>query len=584
MNSTHTDTDLSSYREPINTLLSALARQNVIDLEALAAPPGSDLAQALAALYGSGVMARLRDVVTAAARELGTFKPKARTGAALAGIVRKRLALSQNAPGGCTVPTERKPDPALLGRLRQKHLLEGLHALLEADFDALDPAIGDASCEMRPFFLLDLRQRLLCALDAMAVRLPTALRQLTTYRARHAADPDETAISTAKDLAADPEGAEDMALWRRLTDALAMPGDPVDARLFLSLCRGYALATSLQEDEFLLPVSGRVRRSHPLAADPWGLDTLGRMTVALMAWAASDVVRRRPTPALEAAAVMLAMPRAYKDMEGARLPLLPIYEAMRVILTYECLAGRPLVLSLIRLGRRWSGREYRYELLGAGPMLLAPTVDGRYETPGDLTPFMRLPGYVFRCFSVVDVDAPGAGLLDPALTMADVKRRLAAGDVVTHVLAYAAAHPPFADGAEVSELAMGSLHPNALCHAATDMRTPLSLFAANTDPAQEFAALRGHAVARGAIDVRYSVRLGRDAVRRLDTVLDFAPIHIHAGTMVGEIARLSQAASALNGVAVGERYSLKAKRSESRIFRQTLPAAEADIIRLVRRA
>jgi hypothetical protein len=584
MNSTHPDTDLSAHRELINTLLSAMARQNATDLDALIAPPGSDLARALAALYGSGAMAALRDVLAAAVGELEELKLKARSGAALAGIVRKRLALSQKAPGRQPALRERRLDPALLGRLRQKHLMEGLHALIAGDFDALDPAIGDASCEMRPFFLLDLRQRALRALEVMGIRLPTAQRLMAAYRARHAADPDETAIRTAADLAADPEEAEDMALWRQIADALTMPGDPVDARLFLSLCRGYTLATSLQEDDFLLPVSSRVRRKHPLSVDPWGLEALGRMTVALMAWAAADVVRRRPAPALEAAAVMLAKPRAFKDMEGARLPLLPIYEAMRVILTYECLAGRPLILSLIRLGRRWSGTEHRFELIGASPMLLVPDADGRYGTPGDLTPFMRQPGYVYRCFSVIDLDAPGAGLLDPALAMADVKRRLAAGDVVTHLLAYAAAHPPFADGAEVSEAAMGSLHPNAQRHAATELRMPLSLFAANADPLAEIAALRAHAAARGAVDARYSVRLGRDAVRRLDVSLDFAPIHIHAGTMVGEIARLSRLSSALAGVTVGERYNLKAKRSEDRIIQRAAAPEEADVMRLVRRA
>lgn len=193
MNSTHPDTDLSAHRELINTLLSAMARQNATDLDALITPPGSDLARALAALYGSGAMAALRDVLAAAVGELEELKLKARSGAALAGIVRKRLALSQKAPGRQPALRERRLDPALLGRLRQKHLMEGLHALIAGDFDALDPAIGDASCEMRPFFLLDLRQRVLRALEVMGIRLPTAQRLMAAYRARHAADPDETA-------------------------------------------------------------------------------------------------------------------------------------------------------------------------------------------------------------------------------------------------------------------------------------------------------------------------------------------------------------------------------------------------------
>lgn len=584
MNSRQSDNTFSSYRDPINILLSALARQNATDLEALIVLPGADLEQALAVLYGSGVMAALRDVLTAAGGELLALKPKARSGAALAGIVRKRLALTQNAPGRRAVPVERKSDPTLIGRLRQKHLLEGVHALIAGDFDAIDPAIGDASCEMRPFFLLDLRERVLRALDVMGVRLPTALRLIAAYRARHADDPDETAIIAADDLTTDPEAAEDMALWRRLTGALSMPGDPVDAKVFLSLCRGYSLATSLQLDEFLLPVSSRMRRKHPLSADPWGLEMLGRMTVDLMAWAAADIVRRRPTAATEAAAAVLSKPRAFKDMEGARLPLLPIYEAMRTILAYECLAGRPLILSLIRLGRRWSGTEHQFDFMGASPMLLIPATDGRYVTPGDLTPFMRQPGYVYRCFSVIDLDAPRVGLLDPALTMADVKRRMAAGDVVAHLLAYAAVHPPFADGAEVSKRAMGSLRLIPKRHGVKELRLPLSLFATETEPMEEIAALRAHAEGRGAVDVRYSVRMGRDAVRRLDATLDFAPIHIHAGTMVGEIARLSRLSSVMTGAAVGERYDLKAKRSDNVIFHPATTTTDAEIMRLVRRA
>lgn len=579
MTALFTAEEIGRYRDDFNAILTALARHNVFKPENL--PDAAALAS-IERLRAAGLYDRLHSVLMAAYDELAGLKPSTRSGATLAGLARRRAGLKQHAPQTrrpAEVAAPSRPDHAVMDKLRGKHLIEAMQALLTHNFDALDPALGDASCEMRPFFLLDLSDRLQGSAADMGLSPPALAEAASRYQQRHRQDNEETGVIA--DDAADPD---EMALWHRLTQALARPDDPVDAADFLALCRGYTVAASLQVDEFALPVASRLRRRHPLSADDAAMERLGRMTCALMAWASARLARWSPSPLLEEVAAVLRQPRGRKQMEGATLPLVPIYEAMRSVLGYEWMAGRPIVLSLIRLARWRQGSRQRFKLLGASPMVLRPDDAGlgQFVTPSDLTPLMRRSCYVFRSFMVMDLDGPGEGLLDPGLTMVEVKRRLAV-DPLGYLLAYAAVHPPFADGAETLEPPAGSTRLETPKYGGR-VNTPFRLFCEG-DLASELAALRALARARGAADVRYTDRDDRNKVRRLAATLDFAPIHIHAGTPVTEIARLSKLAAAVENLLVGDRYDLKFKRSEE--YRRDLrPVADWNdaVINLVRRA
>ncbi len=571
------ETEIISFdergREVVNTLISGLVRYDLMSVDNLCKSDEPNIKDAWESLSVQQQEV-FKDSFLAALQDLSSLKQKQRTAAALAGRIRSRLRITKNAPNSkvsaSNSESRHETAPDLITRLRQKHRYEALHCLLLGEFDGIDPAIGDAACEMRPGFILDLSERLHGILASIGMRRPVVDLLVEAYRRRHDGDAADDTIKTLEDIAEDDPKYDDIRLWDYLLRAIQHDDDPIDVPQFLEYCRTYTVAASFTLDEFGLPVSSRLKRRHLLVTTD-GVCGLAEMTKKIMLHMAERVAQAMQQQqwsaeaAVAQAAQVLTDCQVYKDSDHGRLPLLPIFEALRVILTYECLKDRPLILGIIRIGYTRSSGDLRFRLLGATPMALIPQEDdGRYVLARDISTIIRQPGIVFRSFSVVDLDGHDQGLLNPQLSVVDLRQVLARRDLLADLMKYAAVHPPFADGATIAPFAAvaeGASYGMDQDKFEGVLAGLYSLLHSQASLREELNALRRAVIGTGEVDLRYSERDGRNMIRRLARPLSFSPIHIYAGTLSSELEWLSRLNYNMRDVWVGDQFCLNRCRS-----------------------
>ena len=533
-------------RDSLNVVLRAIARDNPESLECLVYHKDTSVVSALDRLRQTPLFERFKAAFANAREALQKLKPKHRSGGALAGRIRSELGITQKRPN--QAKASEKASRQAIAALKRKHKIQALHHLVRGELGALDPAIGDAACEMRPSFLLDIDRRVGEAFRTLGLTRAEVQGAIHRYDARHRSDQAPPAVRETGDIADDPDEAEDMALWDKLFDQLKAPGDAVDAGTYLQLCKSYTEASSLTLDEFGLPVASRLRRRHPLTAEVGDLEALGQATRDIMLRMADDIVEHNDRvsvldPALgrELSAALRSC-RAGKDVEGVRLPLLPIYEALYTVMTYEAIQERPLAFSTVYLTACNDGLR----LAATDLEVLRPCgLDGQFEP--SVGPVDE-PMLTFRCLGITSGDpAPSPP--------PEIPFRCHTRDFV---LAYAASHPPFAEGATVTAsqgdtAASYILVGNAPSHGGVDR--PLEPW---------FWRHRQLADRLGLHDFRFSDRIDRNIVRRTMMPVGLTPIHIHASTPGAERARLDRVAVDLDGDLVDPCFDLKGKASVRR--------------------
>jgi hypothetical protein len=343
--------------------------------------------------------------------------------------------------------------------LLEHHQHVGFAALILGDLKDIDPVIGDASCEMRCPFLLDMHDAVHAyLLDKKQV--DPAKKLATEFRKIHANKKYESSVRESKDI--ETTGADFLALVHDLEKIInrIFKG----AGKYLGLCVTMTRSCAWRFDEFGTPYHFRDATTFYCVDDGKGkgegVDQKPKLKAELADLSCAYMMQMAETLASKAA-------KAYQDSERqtvedmlakvfstcqARkgdIKLLPIYAAFRAIILNEFAAGRPINLIVRRIKKT---NEFRYSLADARTLHYVPK-DLTYKYSTTIEDHDR-PCFTIDAFSVTG-EAPNTGDLKTAPLFKEDSDEyfsyLQAGDLATMIQIYAAGHPPFAGDATMPD-------------------------------------------------------------------------------------------------------------------------------------
>ena len=332
------------------------------------------------------------------------------------------------------------PDEALYAIL-QWHLHGAVNSLVKGQGMRLDPAIGDASCMMRPSILVDMYSTVRQAFIQNGT-LASSEALVASYERAHANDKPDTRISSLDDLNSrrDPEGYQAL---------LGEVGRLVGKQGLVILSLSSFFTTVYCRDEFGSPFSSRTKTfSYPGCGDRGSQAAMVarlRSELASACMAAFDNMAKESTSRLGQQAQQATQrmrSRIVQPDSEHDIDLVAIYPQFRTILAHEFRKGRPIAITVRRIEVR-SGAQYA--LTDARALLFKPNVDsGRFEISA--SDDGKEPCLSVNCWSTYSPSSQGTGLQSSSND--EYFDALACCDVSWLLLTYAAAHPAFTQKAE----------------------------------------------------------------------------------------------------------------------------------------
>lgn len=458
------------------------------------------------------------------------------------------------------------PSDAGLQALLIHHQHVGFAALILGDISEIDPVIGDASCEIRCPFLLDMYQRVQAHLT-LAKKLPAAQKLAGDFVKLHLNAAYEKNAREPKDIKPNSHDFDTLVM------ELSKDIDSVTAHAteYLGLCVTMSRSCIWRFDEFRTPYHFRDAATFYCTQDQHGnivdhkltyKQRLAELSTGYMVQIAHDRMLEAGSKDAGLAAdeqsveemlyEVLLNSKARKKDKNAVLPLVPIYAAFRLIMIHEYAKGRPInvLVRRIRLGR---DKDHAYDLDDVRLLHYVPDPDNLTYKFSDKIADPNLPCMTIDSFSVCTgqfphyVDGTSLGLFEE-----DTQQyfdSLKSADLATLIQIYAAGHPPFTGGALMpsgdprryqQDLHLRSLkhEPYGLLWPNDRMTSPLSLgFMSNAETNLFDELNHFYKIAAGyeLLDARQVVKEG-SYVRRIARPVCFAPEHVKIWSSAQAIA------------------------------------------------
>jgi hypothetical protein len=353
--------------------------------------------------------------------------------------------------------------------VRSKHA--AINALILNDTDQLDPTIADASCEMRPPLVLDMRQ------DVHHVLREGDKALVTAHRHAHAKDKPDTQVYNVFDAQGAPDTIPYLDLVKRIEDTL---GD--ERMALLTLCH-YFTANSVwaREEQFNFLYSYRSKARLDIAGeealrtgnpeDTIKMEQVLRSQLAIDATALfmdkiSALPRyMAPSPGMRqtlienqltsaCSSIRSGIPFTFKCghmTEEGEIPLMPIFNQILALLYMSFHDDRKLVFRVFRSEMTpipGGKAKQRYTETFAGAYLVVFEPD---HASGSFRPIHPSDGdmdesYVITdCFSKYVAGSSGHGL--DSSDLEEHRRAFESSNLAWLFLQYAAAHPAYASTA-----------------------------------------------------------------------------------------------------------------------------------------
>jgi hypothetical protein len=377
-------------------------------------------------------------------------------------------------------PSSYLQDDAFLAML-YKHRCKAINCLVQQDLSQLDPVLGDASCEQRPSFLLDLYWKVKNHLNQMG-KLRFFLKTVEEYNIAHENDKMDTKVRTPKDVWGNNHSRKYDNLFAELRKLL---GD--DHLNLLGLCYSLTVANVWMFDEFGIGFCHRSKdtyRTRTKGADdeknsdllvnhePMLRHQLAKASVAYFV----DLVKALPCG--NPTCVVGSTPKKRQYIEEQLLEavhwmrssieqqipgeddieLVATYPQFRAILLYEFNAGRPIIVMVRRIQiTTASPSGLTYSLGDARALYFEASNDkGTYELSQIGPSRKHEPCLTFDCWSTYLAGTNGTGM--NAADHAEYFEALSRCDLPWLILTFAAVHPPFTSKAKVKNPDYGPLY------------------------------------------------------------------------------------------------------------------------------
>jgi hypothetical protein len=373
-------------------------------------------------------------------------------------------------------------DDAFLAML-EKHRRKAMNCLLQCDSSQLDPVIGDASCEQRPSFLLDMYWRVQNHFNQKG-KLQSALKTVEEYNIAHKDDRKDRKVRTREDVLGNKKDSQQYdALFAELHILL---GD--DHLKLLGLCYSLTVANVWMFDEFGIGFCSRSKDTYRTSTkeaeeeknpkflvnrEPMLRHQLAKASVTYF----TDLVKSLPCSNPDRTAVG-SKPRKRQYIEDQLLEavhwmrscieqrnpdeddveLVAVYPQFRAILLYEFNAGRPIIVMVRRIQINSAGPSgLTYSLGDARASYFEANKDkGTYEL-SQITPNRKKePCLTFDCWNTYLAGTNGTGL--NAANNTEYFDALSQCDLPWLILIYAAVHPPFTGKAKAKNPDYGPLY------------------------------------------------------------------------------------------------------------------------------
>ena len=372
-------------------------------------------------------------------------------------------------------------DDAFLAML-EKHRRQAINCLIQCDSSQLDPVIGDASCEQRPSFLLDMYWKVQNHFNQKG-KLQSALKAIKEYNMAHEGDKKDRKVRTREDVMGNKKHPQQYdALFAELQILL---GD--NHLQFLGLCYSLTVAGVWMFDEFGIGFCFRSKDTYrtntkeaegennpkllvnrePMLRHQLAKASVAYFTDLVQALPCSNadraVVGSNPTKRqyiedqlLEAVHWMRSRVKQ-QDPHEDDIELVATYPQFRAVLLYEFNAGRPIIVMVRRIEITTASSGLTYSLGDARALYFeANKVEGTYELSQITRNRKEEPCLTFDCWNTYPAGTSRTGL--NAADNTEYFEALSRCDLPWLILTYAAVHPPFTGKAKVKNPDYGPLY------------------------------------------------------------------------------------------------------------------------------
>ncbi|KAH6684931.1 hypothetical protein F5X68DRAFT_276961 [Plectosphaerella plurivora] len=353
--------------------------------------------------------------------------------------------------------------------VRSKHA--GINAIVMNDTYQLDPTIADASCEMRPPLVLDMRQ------DVRRILREGDTKLVATHRQAHGKDKPDTQVYTVFDAQGASDDAAYLDLIRRVEDVLG------EERISLLTLSHYFTSTSVwaREEQFNFQYSFRSKARLDIAGeealrtgnpkDNIKMEQLLRSQLAIDAIALFmdkvSVLPRymAPTPGMRQAllenqlsaaceSIRSGIPFIFKTgniEEKGEIPLMPIFNQILALLYMSFQEDRKLVFRVFRskmtpIPDCKSKQRYVETFAGAYLVVFEPDhLSGHFRPCTPTENDMNESYIVIDCFSKYIAGTSGHGL--DSSDLEEHRHAFESSNLAWLLMQYAAAHPAYTNTA-----------------------------------------------------------------------------------------------------------------------------------------
>lgn len=367
-----------------------------------------------------------------------------------------------------TAPSCPYPETNAFNKLLKRHQCEAINRLIRGDFTDLDPSIGDMSCQMHAFSLLNMYWTVQEYLNKEE-KLQNALAIVERYNNAHRNDKNDKEVRTLADLENPDHPQEYDVLFAELNAILNN-----DNLELLGLSYSLTVSNTLWRDEFgttfsclhrnlFGPAIGGDSRNPESLLDrlPMLRSKLAKYCVCYFhnlakASLCSNANRANAgsMPAVEEQLVE-AVHKMTSYIEQRRpgmddVPLVACHPQTRAILLHEFKAGRPIIIIVRRIQiRPLIPSGLTYSLSDARAMYYEADNDqGTYKLSRTISSSQeKVPCLTFNCWNTFQTGTSGTGL--NAADNAEYFDALSRCDVAWLINTCAAVHPPFSGKAKV---------------------------------------------------------------------------------------------------------------------------------------
>ncbi|KAI0271713.1 hypothetical protein BC834DRAFT_457802 [Gloeopeniophorella convolvens] len=376
------------------------------------------------------------------------------------------------------MPTKSTKGPSFLqgegftALVTQKHKREAFNHVILEQLHLLDPVIGDASCEQRVPFVIDVHAKVIGILKQEGM-LERARGLVLACIEAHKNDKADTQVRTKKDA----NGAEHDPEYDQMVDTLVTALGP-NKTAYLTLCHTFTISSVMSKDEFQFPFSPRSRSTMTVSVEkteetgsqedlqfevPFR-SRLASLAIKYLSNKTASVPRTNPdelvpgdTPTrrtfvedqlIEANHHMRSAVEAEIATDFS-IPLLTIYNQLRAMGLQSFNDKRSVLLRVRRMELtplpQSSAAEPRFTHAYTGSIILTfkPNhTTGHYEVATDITPEeKKQPCLLFDAWSTFVVGTNGRGL--DAEKNEEYRAALVASDFWWLIMQYAATHPVY---------------------------------------------------------------------------------------------------------------------------------------------